>query len=65
MRREEFKFLMFDLVQKRRGYRFPGIIVSRYYTRKGLPRYVVECTAKGVEGCQHIFAGEHLQRRRK
>lgn len=44
-----------DTVQKRRGYRFPGVVVAVYETLNGDTRYVVECTAESAEGCQHIF----------
>lgn len=50
-----------DVVQKKKGYKFPGVVVAVYYTLKGEIRYVVECTAKGAEGCQHIFNGEQLE----
>jgi hypothetical protein len=57
-----FEFPKFQAVKKRAGYRFPGIIVARYRTLSGANRYVVECTAKGAQGCQHIFSGNQLQR---
>lgn len=61
----EFKYQQWEDVQKRKGYRFPGKIVARYWSLKGCERYVVECVASGAEGCQHIFAPEQLRRRRK
>lgn len=47
-------------VQKAKGYPFPGVVVSVFSTTKKELRYVVECTAPGVEGCLHIFNGEQL-----
>lgn len=61
---EPFKFSLFDNVQKRSGYRFPGKIVSCYHTLGRKARYVVECTDPNVKGCQHIFAGSQLKRRK-
>lgn len=54
-------FKLMDRVQKRKGYSFPGIIVCSYWTLSGEPRYIVECTAEGAQGCQHIFAPEQLE----
>jgi hypothetical protein len=48
-------------VRKVKGYPFPGIIVSTFNTLGGQQRYVVECTAPGVEGCLHIFSPEQLE----
>lgn len=48
-------------VRKRRGYRFPGVVVASYLTLSGERRYVVECTADGAAGCQHIFSPEQLE----
>ena len=56
----EILFFEGDLVQKKKGYKFPGMIVSAYKTLGGDRRYVVECTAEGAAGCQHIFNGNQL-----
>lgn len=47
-------------VEKRKGYRFPGVVVARFYTTAGKLRYVVECTAPETSGMLHIFNGEQL-----
>ena len=39
-----------DLVRKRAGYEYPGIIVSVFTTRAGATRYVVEADHPGFEG---------------
>lgn len=54
-----------DLVEKRTGYPFPGVVIAAFYNMKGERRYVVECTAKGVEGCLHIFSAGQLTYRLK
>lgn len=50
-----------DRVQKVSGYRWPGIIVSRFCTLGGKWRFVVECTAPDVAGALHIYNREQLQ----
>jgi hypothetical protein len=47
--------LVGDRVEKVRGYRFPGVVVSTFDTLRGERRVVVECTAQGAEGCLHIY----------
>ena len=56
-----YKFKKGDRTIKKAGYRFPGVIVSRFCTTSGKPRYVVECTASGARGCLHIFSGDQLE----
>lgn len=58
--KEEFKFKVGQKVVKKTGYKFPGIIVCCYHTLSGKARYVVECTAEDVAGCQHIFNADQL-----
>lgn len=48
-------------VQKVKGYKWPGIIVSAFYTKAGKLRYVVECTVPEVEGALHIYAPEQIE----
>ncbi len=43
-------------VEKIKGYKWPGVVVSRFPTLKKLIRYTVECTAPEVEGALHIFS---------
>lgn len=50
-------------VEKASGYRFPGVVVARFFTTAGKKRYVVECTAPETAGMLHIFNGEQLQDR--
>lgn len=59
-----FKFGLWEKVEKRKGYRWPGQIISRFRTLKGAPRYVVECTVKEVAGALHIYSDEQLKRQR-
>lgn len=51
---------MGDTVAKSTGYLFPGVVVADYRTLSGDRRYVVECTAEEVRGCQHIFSPKDL-----
>lgn len=57
---EKHDFLVKDCVGKRTGYQFPGIVVACFHTTIGGARYVVECTAPGVEGCLHVFSNRDL-----
>lgn len=51
-----YKFDMYDNVQKKSGYKFPGYIIARFLEpQTEEPRYVVYCTAPEVYGCMHIF----------
>jgi hypothetical protein len=52
-----------DLVRKRAGYGYPGIIVSVFTTRAGAVRYVVEADHPGFAGMLHIFNGDQLEPR--
>lgn len=52
-----------DKVEKITGYPFPGVVVSLFTTLTGQPRFVVECTVEGVEGCLHIFSRTQLKHR--
>ena len=56
-------FKVGDLVRKRAGYEYPGIIVSVFMTRAGAVRYVVEADHPGFAGMLHIFNGEQLEPR--
>lgn len=46
-----------DKVNKSKGYKFPGTVVSKYKTLKGEIRYVVEMDEYGL---QHIFNEDQL-----
>lgn len=59
-----FKYGLYQPVQKRSGYKFPGAVVARFYTLGDKKRYVVECTLEGARGCLHIYAEEQLKGRR-
>lgn len=50
-----------DHVNKVKGYRFPGIIVSKFQNTSGDWRYVVEATGEEYKGMLHIFNGEQLE----
>lgn len=47
-----------DKVNKPKGYKFPGVIISKFYTTKGELRYVVEMEDYGL---LHIFNEEQLE----
>jgi hypothetical protein len=48
-------------VEKIKGYRWPGIIVSEFHTIDGQCRYVVECTVDEVRGALHIYSPEQIE----
>ena len=52
-----------DMVQKREGFRFPGVVVSAFMTLDGERRYVVEASNRDFRGCLHICAGKQLEMR--
>ena len=52
-----------DLVRKRAGYEYPGVVVSVFTTRAGAVRYVVEADHPAFAGMLHIFSEEQLERR--
>ena len=54
-----------DLVRKRSGYKYPGVIVSRFRNTYGDLRFVVECTAAVWEKMLHIFNEQQLERRQE
>jgi len=54
-------FQIGDRVEKMTGYKFTGTVVSVYQTLGGRTRLVVECTVKGCEGMQHIYAPENIR----
>lgn len=45
-----------DRVQKRSGYKWPGVIVAIFETLSGETRVVVECTVPDVAGALHIYS---------
>ncbi len=57
---DPLQFQVGDKVQKLKGYKFPGVVVSAYHTLAGKDRYVVECTTPEVTGCQHIYSAKDL-----
>lgn len=50
-----------DVVRKKDGYLYPGVIVAVFQTTAGKTRYVVECTAQDCAGMLHIFREEQLE----
>ncbi|WP_316194488.1 hypothetical protein [Bradyrhizobium sp. SZCCHNRI3052] len=50
-----------DKVEKIKGYKWPGVVVSMFSTLKGKPRLVVECTVPEVGGALHIYNPEQLR----
>jgi hypothetical protein len=51
-----------DHVQKIKGYRWPGIVVSVFSTLSGDIRVVVECTVPEVRGALHIYSLEQIEK---
>ena len=54
------KFKVGDCVQKLKGYRWPGVVVSVFETLAGETRVVVECTVPAVSGALHIYSPEQI-----
>lgn len=50
-----------DRVEKKCGYKWPGVVVAIFTTIGGKTRIVVECTASGVEGALHIYSPDDLR----
>jgi hypothetical protein len=50
-------------VQKIKGYKYPGVIVSIFYTLEGKVRYVVEADHPDFTGMLHIFSNQDLEER--
>lgn len=48
-------------VQKIKGYKWPGVVVSTFKTLSGEWRCVVECTTPEVQGALHIYNREQLE----
>lgn len=55
----EPQFKVGDEVQKVKGYSFPGVVVSAFWTTHGQLRYVVEMKHHRL---LHIFSGEQLRK---
>lgn len=54
-------FQVGDLVEKKEGYKDPGVVVSVFTTRSEKVRVVVESLGKDTEGMLHIFRPEQLR----
>lgn len=50
-----------DHVEKKEGYRWPGIVVAHFRNIAGEDRVVVECTADQVKGALHIYRPDQLR----
>jgi hypothetical protein len=55
--------VMLQRVKKIKGYKYPGVIVSIFYTLKGEVRYVVEADHPDFAGMLHIFSDSDLEER--
>jgi hypothetical protein len=55
------KYELYSYVQKRKGYKFPGMVIAVFETRSCKLRYVVEAYSKDFEGCLHIFSEDDLE----
>jgi hypothetical protein len=51
-----------DRVEKVSGYKWPGIVISVFYTSELELRFVVECTVPEVKGALHIYNRNQLRR---
>ena len=55
-----------DKVEKINGYKYPGVIVAKFYKFNSLEeRFVVECTESAVSGMLHIFNESQLKKMKK
>lgn len=54
------EFQVGDRVEKVRGYKWPGVVVSVFETLGGKTRVVVECTVPEVRGALHIYSPEQI-----
>ena len=54
---------MLQRVRKIKGYKYPGVIVSIFYTLAGQVRYVVEADHPDFAGMLHIFSDSDLEER--
>ena len=54
-----------DCVEKIKGYKWPGKVVSVFFNLKEEKRIVVECTVSEVAGALHIYSPEQLKRIKK
>jgi len=59
----DLEFKIGDKVQKRKGYRFPGVIIGHFQKLDGSIRYAVECVAHEAEGIIHIYSTKDLEER--
>lgn len=55
------KFELYQYVQKKKGYKYPGLIVAVFETTKGEIRYVVEARHPDFEGMLHIFNEDQIE----
>jgi hypothetical protein len=53
-------FAIYSYVKKRTGYKFPGMVMAKFYTRAGVLRYVVEAIDENYTGMLHIFNDSQL-----
>lgn len=60
MKDDVYVFVKGDRVEKWRGYKFPGVVVSVFLTRRGERRLVVEADHPDFAGMLHIFKEDDL-----
>jgi hypothetical protein len=58
------KFRIGAKVQKVKGYKYPGVVVSVFRTLRRQVRYVVEADGPEYEGMLHIFNNSQLEDRK-
>lgn len=61
MELEKAEFGLRFRVRKKRGYKWPGVIIGICWTLEGKCRYVVECTVPEVAGALHIYSAKDLE----
>jgi hypothetical protein len=55
--------LLHQKVRKIKGYKYPGVIVSIFYTLDKNVRYVVEADHPDFRGMLHIFSDNDIEER--
>jgi hypothetical protein len=54
-------FKLYSYVEKKTGYKYPGMVVGIFMTRANQIRYVVEAIHPDFQGMCHIFSEEQLE----
>lgn len=57
---DELEFPVHSYVHKKKGYKYPGMVMAAFRTRKDEMRYAVEAFNPDFDGMLHIFSGNQL-----